>query len=657
MNLALVLGRSSSSIEPKLSKVRDNLNIESFVDIQRFISGTIKMELTYDRVIILATLIKSDDYIEDLYRFWKSYISDAEIVLLCRAGADDELAKSFLNRFCSVSVTSMSVTSTTLNTIAEAVVLPIREIIKRYGIEDYLAVEVEKDVYEDPKPEVVRTDNSVSMKSEGGIQEDNGKKKKRSLLGVLFGGRNKSKQQNSEKTNISQNNLTSDDLVEDTNILPKQEEVLIQQDYVPQEQVKSCDTDISTNEYNDFTSDLETENLATSNENFEENIDDASLDDGFKDDEVFQDTDLDVDDSNSDDSSSCNDTFEEPLEDLIDDNEDEPLEDLVNDNTDDPLEDLDDILEIVEDDFGDLLYTGGVDPVQPTDGFDVQESSIDDVEDIEANLSVGSAEAEYRKKTETPKIIKETVVKEVIKKVNTSSTLDSLYKGLLNKIIIVTGDRGSGVTTFAWSLALHFSEKIPVLYFDCDVENHGLMNYIDYFDFKNYELTHSQGVKLCRNSDNFNSCVCRWNTNIDLLTSDFGINVTDEELIDCQGVVAENMNKYGVVIVDCPLSKLHCLQDLILTGNVAFCIEDSKRGYMNAFLNIDKSNLNLRYRRSIISRGTIVRTKVNPRQDYKRLTEYIKDIVDFEGCNWLEMRKTEFKGKVTKDLLKEILEV
>ena len=203
---------------------------------------------------------------------------------------------------------------------------------------------------------------------------------------------------------------------------------------------------------------------------------------------------------------------------------------------------------------------------------------------------------------------------------------------------------------------MHFAQKVPVLYFDCDVENHGLMNYIDYFEFKNYEPSHMQGVKLCRSSKAFSTCVCKWDTNMDLLTTDFGVEVTDDELTLSQGIVAENLNKYGVVIVDCPLSKLHCIQDLILTGNVVICVEDTKRGYMNALIGLDSSELPLRYKRSIISKGTLVRTKVNPKNDYKRVMKYINSIVDLEDCNWLEMVTTSFTGKVTTELLTEILE-
>ena len=127
-------------------------------------------------------------------------------------------------------------------------------------------------------------------------------------------------------------------------------------------------------------------------------------------------------------------------------------------------------------------------------------------------------------------------------------------------------------------------------------------------------------------------------------------------MISSQGIVAENLNKYGVVIVDCPISKLHCVQDLIMTGNVAICVEDNKRGFMNALNALDSSELPLRYKRSIVSKGTIVRTKVNRKNDYKRVLSYINSIVELDECDWLSMVIKEFNGKITSDLLTEILE-
>ena len=628
MNLALVLGQSSESLKSKLISVKDNLSIECFSGLKQFINVSIKRELLYDRVIIISTLVKSDEDIEDLYSFWDNHSRESEIVFLCKKGSDDELARKFLSRFCSTNITSMLVTSTTLNILTEAVVLPISKITDTYGIPDYLSVEVESDSYFNVEEDTAKEEELTT--EEKPVEDTNNKpKEKRSLFGSLFGKKKKKREQEKVQNSDTNSEVTETDLGTEDN--PTSNEHVVNE--VPSQ---PCEEEVSNTDDLDGSSTEDgysyptdsSENSQDYSENYEDNTQSASsLNDDF------------VESENSNDGYYDYASAEQDSENY----DDYKYEQQVSHQEE---------IQDVEDDFGDLMLA---DYSHSTHIHGVSKPTAEEVGDVD-DLTLGSAEEEYRQKTETPKVIKETVVKEVIKSVKTSSVLENVYKGIAHKLIIVTGDRGAGLTSLAWSLALHFSKKVPVLYFDCDVVNHGLMNYISYFDFKNYEDSHMQGVKLCRSSKAFNSCVCKWDTNIDLLTSDFGVEVSDDELVYSQGIVAENLNKYGVVIVDCPISKLHCVQDLIMSGNVAICVEDSKRGFMNALNALDSSELSLRYKRSIVSKGTIVRTKVNRKNDYKRVISYINSIVELDDCDWLSMVMKEFSGKITTELLTEILE-
>lgn len=628
MNLALVLGQSSESLKSKLISVKDNLSIECFSGLKQFINVSIKRELLYDRVIIISTLVKSDEDIEDLYSFWDNHSRESEIVFLCKKGSDDELARKFLSRFCSTNITSMLVTSTTLNILTEAVVLPISKITDTYGIPDYLSVEVESDSYFNVEEDTAKEEEPAT--EEKPVEDTNNKpKEKRSLFGSLFGKKKKKGEQEKAQNSNINSEVTETDLGTEDN-LTNNEQVVNEVPSQPCEEEVSNTDDIggsSTEDDYSYSTDS-SENSRDCSENYEDNTQSASsLNDDF------------VESENSNEGYYDYASAEQDSENY----DDYKYEQQVS---------YQEEIQDVEDDFGDLMLA---DYSHSTHSQGVSKPTAEEVGDVD-DLTLGTAEEEYRQKTETPKVIKETVVKEVIKSVKTSSVLENVYKGIAHKLIIVTGDRGAGLTSLAWSLALHFSKKIPVLYFDCDVVNHGLMNYINYFDFKNYEDSHMQGVKLCRSSKAFNSCVCKWDTNIDLLTSDYGVKVSDDELVYSQGIVAENLNKYGVVIVDCPISKLHCVQDLIMSGNVAICVEDSKRGFMNALNALDSSELSLRYKRSIVSKGTIVRTKVNHKNDYKRVISYINSIVELDDCDWLSMVMKEFSGKITPELLTEILE-
>jgi cellulose biosynthesis protein BcsQ len=281
-----------------------------------------------------------------------------------------------------------------------------------------------------------------------------------------------------------------------------------------------------------------------------------------------------------------------------------------------------------------------------------------EVDDDMSDLNVASAEEAYRQQNEQPKVVVKEVVKEVTKDTGrgTINALKGLYAGRTHKIVIVTGDRGTGITSTALNLAKQFSQKVPVLYFDCDVDNHGLLSYINYDNFRDYENIHMQGVKLATNGKAFNSCVCRFEDNLDLLTTDYSCDVTDEEIEIAGTTVAEVSGDYGVVIVDCPLDKLHLISDLIMIGNTVLCVEGSKRGFMNMLCRLENSPLPMRYKRAIVSKGNMFITKCNKNTDLNRLKKYINDIFMPTGADWMSMQYREFNGKLTDHILNEILE-
>ena len=287
----------------------------------------------------------------------------------------------------------------------------------------------------------------------------------------------------------------------------------------------------------------------------------------------------------------------------------------------------------------------------------------DDVDTDFSDMSVGDLEASYREKLEQPKvqIVEKEVIKEVVKEVQVggkgaNSVYGSILKGKTKKIILVTGDRGSGVTSLAYEIAEWFAKYVPVLYFDCDVELHGLLSYIDYHDFCQYDQQQLQGVKLCRSAKAFPNCITRYSSNLDLLTTNYGAEVSDEELELAQSVVAEVANNYGVVVVDAPIDKLPHLTDLILCGNACLLAEASKRGMMNIMCKLEDSPLPTRYKRNLAGTGTMVYTKVNPKINMKKLIDYVKDIVDFEEVNWIGMSTINRPAKLDQKFIEEIIE-
>ena len=303
--------------------------------------------------------------------------------------------------------------------------------------------------------------------------------------------------------------------------------------------------------------------------------------------------------------------------------------------------------------------------VQPTpqaDGSEDDLASLDD-EDFFADIDVGELDSAYKEAEQASNVRVERVevVKEVIKEMPTGGkskkVLNSLFSGKGNRVFIVTGDRGAGATTLAYEMAQEIAKHVAVLYYDGDTVNHGLLNYLDYTRFCEYDSSAQQGARLAKSVNAFKNCAMRYDNNIDILSSNFGVEVSDAEYESVQSVVADISNDYNVVIADIPFSKLPLCSELISISTTIIVAERSKRGMMNLACQFDRCKLPIRAKRRISSMGTIVLTKGDSKVDAKKLKRYVSDIVEFdeEDSNWLNMRMVN-RDKMSNKFLQEIIE-
>lgn len=756
MNLALILGLQGEKVKPKLRDIKDNLKIDCYMDVPAFIDTTMKRDLVYDRVVILRTVV-NEVAVRDLVKFWKKFCMDTEVVFLCRLEKDEDFAKMVQNSFVSTKVASMLIKATTLKIFSESVLLPVDSITKKYGIEDYLAVEAEVDSgvqYYQPDAEESGGIEYVPEPEAPKVQQ---KPKKKGLFGGLFGGKKNKKQK---------------EVVEE-------EDEDESEEYEEEDEEDSSEYDGDSTEYEDDSSEYEE--------------DDSS---GYEDDEQeYEDTQSEYEESsdetkdasyNEETASYENDSAPEPEEDpyealsavenerpqlgsvgrrvgvstpvqqadfsatqelqepeyigeepestpapvnvgrqvgapvqiprrtvgtpqkikantgfdapkpkapqnapqrtprqnvqevdITDDmgfgsmyEEDTPEPTIprrvpqsqnkpvsrnskINGTTPSPAnssvrytEESSDFDEGVDVDFGEDTFTG-VGHVSSTIQTPKKRIEVEDEEQI-----LSSIESQYRdmgtQQNQGKKNLKVSI--------GGSNALNNVYSGRSHKTIIVTGDRGAGSTVTAFSIAKEFAKKVNVLYVDFDIERHGLLSYIDYEFFRTFDESMTDGIKRCRESSIFMNCIIRYDTNIDIITSDYSCDATDEDIQLTHNVVAENVMNYGVVIVDCPISKLHLIQDLIFIGTTVVCMESSKRGVMNMLCGLEGSPLELRYKRCIVHKGVLFATKLNKRTSTKKVLQYADSIFASSGCDWLRMECEDFNGTLTKEILNKIVE-
>ena len=643
MKLALVLGVQSEKVKPRLQSIRDNLLIDCYKSVPSFIDASLKRELIYDRVLIISTLI-NDSTLEDLHKFWEKYSKGTDIVVICRSGSDNNLAKTILERFVSTSVTVMLVTSTTVQVMAEGVLLPIKQISERYGLKDYLSIETD-DGFEFSAPEVKEKEESApeveKPKEETKVPEK--KKEKKSILGSLFGSKKKKHTEvkpQEPSVEVKTQEPIDEGVSENKEPIPQEEEPEHEEVVapIPEEEPITDIEDVSDDEFDFVEEQNSSENTPTTMEEVE------SLEEV----EEMEDT------SETIEEPSVNTKYEGENTEYEEEKLDISVLNPVPTRVEEPKPIKNDFEpDMVDMDFGDTSVEVEENS-SPKEEFNFQHKEVSD--DMFDDLA--DTEESYRNKEEQPIVIEKEVVKEIVRHVGkgTSTNLGGILSGKLHKTIIVTGDRGSGVTLTAYNIAKKFSEKVPVLYVDCDVERHGFLSYIDYDTFRSYEEIQKNSISSCRDTRSFQNCVCQFDCNLDILTTDYCYDTTDDAIEIMQTVIAENQMDYGVVVVDCPVSKLHLLPDLILTGNVILCTEGSKRGIMNMLCSMEGCPLSLRYKRSIVSRGTMFITKLPQKVKPENIISYGGMIFEADGCDWLDMTYKVFNGKLSKDIIETVVE-
>lgn len=670
MKIAFV-NQSFKQLDNRIRSIRDNLQTNYFNNLQDMIKFSYMRNIQFDRIIITSNNVNSVELIMDLYKYWKDY-EQTEIVCIAR-DVETDLCKYFEETFTTPVVTTMMVKNSSMQTLSIAITERIINLAETYGYKLIdTAQEAETFTFEAETAPEVKADagrETVPVQTTP-IQpvQSATPKKKPGLFGIFKKKRNN---EISEEPKVAEQiELTAQE--EPVEEVITEEPIMIQEEppvmtepvsYIPEE------TPVQEFEEMNF-EEIEENNEIT--DNFSSHPDPLPAEPEFTEEE------------HSDIIEPIQDDFVLPQEEIIDIpvvggeiEEDQlvppVLEEPMLDETsiEEPVMEAVDIFEEAEEiteevDIGVLDFSETVVEPQGTTEADfgsvdlnfteqTPEASVAEIDNNLGNLDVVDAESEYRAATEQPKVIVKEVVKEVVREVNKNHTmLDSITSGINHKILIVTGDRNTGKTVTAITIAKALADKVKTLIVDFDTDCHGLLNYIDYDKFRNFPETVLNGVRLCKNRRIVDNCIMSYDTNLDILTSDFSCEVTEDEIRLTQDLVAELIEEYGVIIVDCPLDKLPLIQDLIATGNTILCIEEEKRGFMNTLCLLESLDLPIRYKKSITMRGNIFLTRCSDKTDTKKLLKYINGIYEADNVNWLAMPITKFYGRVTPEILDTI---
>lgn len=670
MRLAFILGSNkqmTQNLDSRIKGMRDNIQTDYFSSLQEMINHSYQRNIVFDRIVVISTILNSISLINDFYEYWSNTSTDTNIILVAKKGTDENLCKTFYNKFSTPLVAAMLLESTTLQTLGEAVILHPSKLTEKYGITNHM--EVEHNTGFEYKPE----EPVVQDKPKAVVPVQEPKPKKKGFFSSLFGKKEEPiKSVEPTQPVVEQVNTQSKEpqIPQQEEHLPSQDEYMTYQDepssaeeqgYMeetwnedfPQNEVPTVEENVDSFDY-DFTNETETtsyteeqnsmyfedfnyeetyntEDTSENSTDFEPSVEDSSF---SPDDNITENTDI-----VSEEPSPVNTIQEE-----IDFSEDFSFiqEPETNTVTAAPQ---------VDEDFGNFSMS-----YEDTS----KSQTVQEVDEDLSGLKVASEESAYRDTTEKPIIVEKVVVKEVVRNISPAdkslTALNGVVLGKNKKVIIVTGDRGSGITSTAIALAKTMSQRVKVLYVDLDTTNHGLLSYINYDTFRDYQGTPLQGLKYCKSAKFFSNCVVNYEHNLDILSSDYDCEVTNEEIEVAQGVVAEICDDYNLVVIDCPADKLTLISDLILLGNTILCVEESKRGFMNMLCTFENNPLSAKYKRMIVSRGNMFLTKCLAQTDTKKLLKYINAIFESDTIDWMSMDITKFNGKLSDETLNKIFE-
>lgn len=150
---------------------------------------------------------------------------------------------------------------------------------------------------------------------------------------------------------------------------------------------------------------------------------------------------------------------------------------------------------------------------------------------------------------------------------------------VMDRIVIVTGDRGSGVTTRAATIATEtVSQGIgKVLLIDLDFEKAGVVGFLD--DMSRF-LTGNHGIT---------SGTPYREGGLDVLSNGFDVpeNTRDIDWV-CD---SRNYAEYTKIVIDCPLNQLHKLEELMRHTGIVVTVLGTPTGLMNLVRNFSNKEL------------------------------------------------------------------
>lgn len=279
-----------------------------------------------------------------------------------------------------------------------------------------------------------------------------------------------------------------------------------------------------------------------------------------------------------------------------------------------------------------------------------------EVEDTDTLINYGT-EDKYRE--DTAKVVERVVERVVEKPVPVVKGKRSIFESSAKRLIVVTGDRGSGVTTMASTIANVFaSNKCNTLYVDCDVVRHGILSYIDYAEFKKQDKVKRNATAVCKTWDDIERGIYQVSATMGILTADYGVVTEDGGIEDLLTLIADYYTKFDCVVIDLPLEYIKYAYTVLSMGIPILTVKGTLGGVIGAISELEVgccSDVLPRYLTLLAKKGIMLATCVDKTFKFDGLLRKVDSYIDSD-YPWTKMRYL-VNPKIDAESLSYMLEV
>ena len=249
-------------------------------------------------------------------------------------------------------------------------------------------------------------------------------------------------------------------------------------------------------------------------------------------------------------------------------------------------------------------------------------------------------DSEYQQQfAPAPRVVEKIVEKEVYIDSGTETPAQKLLDAGKQVIIVVTGDRRSGVTYTALSLANIYGNRVNTLLVDLDTETCGAQLYQDIDILLSEEENVRHGLQRAKNPTLLGNLVHHDNSaGYDYLFSMLdNPPVSDVDIRGLQNALIAQ-RQFQLVIIDCPWSRLSALDELFMSAKILICVDPDASGCYNIVRMLDRMPVGGRFTTAVERAGAFIAKQGTSVDNLISNMQWIGETFSSDGVNWAGLR-------------------